>query len=56
MEYRKVARILRGAATMDGAGVRLVRLLGRDEARLLDPFLLLDLFGSEREEDYLPKP
>jgi redox-sensitive bicupin YhaK (pirin superfamily) len=54
MTYREAARELRGIVTMDGAGVKLVRLAGRAETGILDPFLLLDCFGSEREEDYLP--
>lgn len=50
---RKVERVHPGRPTSDGAGVRLVRLLGSDLQRRLDPFLMLDFFGSDRPEDYL---
>ena len=38
--------------TLEGAGVLLRRAFGRVDPRL-DPFLLLDEFGSDRPEDYL---
>jgi redox-sensitive bicupin YhaK (pirin superfamily) len=49
----RVARILRGQATSDGAGVRLTRVIGGPALPELDPFLLLDEFGTDRPEDYL---
>jgi quercetin 2,3-dioxygenase len=54
MEERKIIQAFGGLETMDGAGVRLVRLFGQREAKLFDPFLLLDLFGSDDPELYLP--
>jgi redox-sensitive bicupin YhaK (pirin superfamily) len=54
MSERGIARAFGGLETMDGAGVRLVRLFGNRDTRLLDPFLLLDLFGSEDPDQYLP--
>lgn len=39
--------------TIEGAGVKLKRAFGFYEAPRLDPFLLLDHFGSEHPEDYL---
>jgi hypothetical protein len=48
-----VAQTFTGAFTRDGAGVRLRRLLGSRELRMLDPFLLLDEFGSDDPADYL---
>jgi quercetin 2,3-dioxygenase len=45
--------ILNGRHTMDGAGVKLVRLLDNNTAELSDPFLLLDCFGSDDPKDYL---
>lgn len=50
---REVIRRLEGRETSDGAGVRLRRIFAQAEAEALDPFLLLDAFGSERAEDYL---
>ncbi|GAA4861513.1 pirin family protein [Luteimonas vadosa] len=48
-----VVRRIRGSATSDGAGVRLTRVIGGAELPDLDPFLLLDEFGTDRPEDYL---
>jgi len=39
--------------TLEGAGVKLKRVLGNDENSTLDPFLLLDHFGSEDPDDYI---
>lgn len=50
---RNISRIIHGATTMDGAGVRLRRMFGFHEEGLLDPFLLLDLFGSDNPADYM---
>ena len=44
---RKIDRIIKGQATSDGAGVKLTRILGHNTHDILDPFLLLDFFGSE---------
>ena len=50
---RSVERTLPGKATSDGAGVRLTRLLTQDLQRRLDPFLMLDLFGTDNPGDYI---
>ncbi len=50
---RPVARRLRGMPTSDGAGVRLTRVIGTNQLPDLDPFLLLDEFGSEKPGDYI---
>jgi redox-sensitive bicupin YhaK (pirin superfamily) len=39
--------------TLEGAGVKLKRVLGNDEDSTLDPFLLLDHFGSDNPKDYI---
>lgn len=52
MNERNVQRILQSVATSDGAGVRLRRSLGHNGERL-DPFLMLDEFGTDRPEDYI---
>ena len=49
----RVVRKLRGRAASDGAGVKLTRVIGGPELPDLDPFLLLDEFGTDRAEDYL---
>ena len=51
--YARVGRSLRGQAASDGAGVRLTRVIGSQQLPDLDPFLLLDEFGTDRPEDYL---
>ena len=38
---------------MDGAGVRLTRILGTAELDMLDPFLMLDAFASDQADDYI---
>ena len=50
---RKVEKILERRLTLEGAGVKLRRVLGNDDDSTLDPFLLLDHFGSENPEDYI---
>lgn len=47
------SRLLRGQPTSDGAGVRLTRVIGGPMLPDLDPFLLLDEFGTDKPEDYL---
>ena len=51
--YARIGRTLRGQAASDGAGVRLTRVIGSQQLPDLDPFLLLDEFGTDRPEDYL---
>jgi redox-sensitive bicupin YhaK (pirin superfamily) len=50
---RKIAQIIEGQATSDGAGVKLKRILGTAELNQLDPFLLLDEFKNENADDYM---
>jgi redox-sensitive bicupin YhaK (pirin superfamily) len=50
---RLIERLITGLATSDGAGVKLTRVLTQDLQRRLDPFLMLDAFGSEKAGDYI---
>ena len=50
---RGVERLVRGQDTQDGAGVRLTRVLSHDLQQRLDPFLMLDAFGSDKPDDYI---
>lgn len=50
---RRIEALVAGYATSDGAGVRLTRLLTQKLQRRLDPFLMLDAFGSDDAEDYI---
>lgn len=49
----RILRTVRGQPTSDGAGVRLTRVIGTEQLPELDPFLLLDQFGTDRPQDYL---
>ena len=50
---RRVERLVVGQATSDGAGVKLTRVLSQNLQRRLDPFLMLDAFGSDNADDYI---
>ena len=50
---RPVLHRLRGLPASDGAGVRLTRVIGTQQLPDLDPFLMLDEFGSDKPGDYL---
>ncbi|HEY5993214.1 MAG TPA: pirin family protein [Gallionellaceae bacterium] len=50
---RTVEQIVKGTPTSDGAGVKLTRVLGQQLQRRLDPFLMLDAFGSDNPDDYI---
>jgi hypothetical protein len=50
---RSVERIIHGQAVMDGAGVKINRVLTQTLQRRLDPFLMLDNFGSDQANDYI---
>jgi len=52
-QSRRVEQIVAGKETSDGAGVRLTRLLTQNLQRRLDPFLMLDAFGSDDPDDYI---
>jgi hypothetical protein len=49
----RVIRALRGMPASDGAGVKLTRVIGTPQLDMLDPFLMLDEFGTDKAEDYL---
>jgi redox-sensitive bicupin YhaK (pirin superfamily) len=53
MSSRTITRRVRGIPTSDGAGVKLTRVIGQPKLDSLDPFLLLDEFGSDAATDYI---
>ena len=53
MSHAHVIRRIRGMPTSDGAGVKLRRVIGTPQLPDLDPFLMLDEFGTDRAEDYI---
>ncbi len=52
-QIRNIRRVVTGSNQVDGAGVRLVRVIGRGDVEEFDPFLLLDAFDSRDPQDYV---
>ena len=52
-KIRTIQRIVKGIQTSDGAGVNLTRIIASPSLNMLDPFLLLDEFGSDNPDDYI---
>ena len=42
-----------GMPASDGDGVKMTRIIGTPQLNMLDPFLLLDAFGSDKPLDYI---
>src|SRR5579885_1677933 len=53
MTTRTITRRVRGLPASDGAGVKLTRIIGQRALEMLDPFLMLDEFGSDAATDYI---
>ena len=53
MSKIEIKKIVKPIETSDGAGVKLKRSIGTSAINYLDPFLLLDEFGSENKDDYM---
>ena len=53
MKNREIIRQIKGQRAVDGAGVRLVRVLGYNDVEAFDPFLMLDSFDSIDPSDYI---
>lgn len=51
--FRKLKQIITGNKVTDGDGVQLTRIIGSRNLSMLDPFLLLDSFETEKPEDYI---
>ncbi len=51
-QARHIAKTVAGMRAIDGAGVRLIRVIGHHDVRDFDPFLLLDAFDSSNPNDY----
>lgn len=52
-DVRTIRKIVTGVQTEDGAGVKLVRVIGRGDTKDFDPFLMLDAFDSVNPNDYI---
>lgn len=52
-KFREIKQIVNGMPSSDGDGVQLTRIIGSPSMNFLDPFLLLDAFGSDKPQDYI---
>jgi redox-sensitive bicupin YhaK (pirin superfamily) len=52
-DLRGLAHVIPAIATSDGAGVKLRRSIGSQRGLYLDPFLMLDEFGTDNPGDYI---
>jgi quercetin 2,3-dioxygenase len=52
-KLRTIRKIVTGEHAVDGAGVKLVRVIGHDDTKEFDPFLMLDAFDSVEPKDYI---
>jgi len=50
---REIKKIVTGNSAIDGAGVRLVRVIGHNDVKDFNPFLMFDAFDSINPEDYI---
>jgi len=50
---RYIAKTVTGVPATDGAGVKLKRVIGTPALDMLDPFLMLDEFGSDDPESWI---
>ena len=53
MDAREIVGVGRSRPTMEGAGVHLHRAFGFHDTGMFDPFLLLDDFRGERQEEFV---
>jgi redox-sensitive bicupin YhaK (pirin superfamily) len=53
MNIRSLKQVIPAVVTSDGAGVKLRRSIGATQGLRLDPFLMLDEFGTENPDDYI---
>lgn len=50
---RTIRKTVTGSTQYDGAGVRLVRVIGYDTVEDFDPFLMMDAFDCDDPDDYV---
>ncbi|WP_333971471.1 pirin family protein [Alteromonas mediterranea] len=50
---KTIEKVVTGMPTSDGAGVSLTRIIGQHDLPRLDPFLMLDFFGSDNPGEYI---
>ncbi|HYE10973.1 MAG TPA: pirin family protein [Patescibacteria group bacterium] len=49
---KNIKKVITGQRATDGAGVKLVRVIGYHDVKEFDPFLMMDAFDSTNPEDY----
>lgn len=52
-QTRQLADVITGQNTLDGAGVKLKRIVSPQQKIAFDPFILFDEFGSDEPADYI---
>jgi len=52
-KVKSVTGFFPAQSTSDGAGVKLLRAIGTDRVNYIDPFLMLDEFGTDNPGDYI---
>jgi hypothetical protein len=52
-QTRQLSAVITGQNTLDGAGVKLKRIVSQRQKNAFDPFILLDEFGSDQAADYV---
>lgn len=52
-QLRTLQQRYQGLPASDGDGVKLTRIIGQPLLKNLDPFLMLDAFGTDRPQDYI---
>lgn len=50
---RKVTNIYHAVPASDGDGVKIQRIGGQELQRVLDPFLMIDIFNTDKASDYI---
>ncbi len=50
---KNIVKTVKGHPTQDGAGVSLIRVIGYNDVKESDPFLMLDAFDSTNPKDYI---
>lgn len=52
-QTRQLQQIYYGMPASDGDGVKLFRIIGQPQLKNLDPFIMLDAFGTDEPADYI---
>lgn len=53
IKVRTLSQVINGNKVTDGDGVQLTRIIGSRSLMMLDPFLMLDSFETDKPQDYI---